>query len=206
VSAQLLAHTEIDGNVESVSLVARDISEIKAAEEQLRELATHDKLTGLANRALLYDRLDQALARFLRLGHGLAVMYCDLDNFKPVNDRLGHDAGDAVLVEISNRIREVVRETDTAARVGGDEFVVLVEGVRDRELLQTVASRLIEVVSRPIVLPAGPVQVGVSVGVVLAGEGSDDADRLMMLADQTMYQAKAAGRGRYEFLALDEEV
>lgn len=200
VSAQFMTVTDREGRVESISLVARDIADIKRAQQQLRELATHDRLTGLANRALLYDRLDQALARNQRLGHGVALMYCDLDEFKPVNDRLGHDAGDAVLVAIADRIRRVVRDTDTAARVGGDEFVVLVEGVKNGDLLETVATRLIESIHRPIGLDAGSVQVGVSIGLVTADEHCDTADKLMNLADRAMYRAKASGRGRLEVI------
>ncbi len=206
VSAQLLAHLDEAGKVESVSLVARDISEVKEAQQQLRELATHDRLTGLANRALLYDRLEQALARNRRLGHGLAVMYCDLDEFKPVNDRFGHIAGDAVLVEIGDRIRQVIRGTDSAARVGGDEFVVIVEGTRDMGLLETVANRLIDTISRPIELESATVEVGVSIGLVMAGEDWDDVDRLMNLADRAMYRAKAEGRRRVRILDPVSEI
>jgi diguanylate cyclase (GGDEF)-like protein/PAS domain S-box-containing protein len=199
VSAQLLAHRDAD-RIDSVSLVARDISDVKLVHEQLRHLATHDKLTGLANRALLYDRLDQALARSHRLGAGVALMYCDLDHFKPVNDEFGHDAGDAVLGEIAERIKQVVRDTDTAARVGGDEFVVLVEGVRDLALVQTVAERLLESIAQPIDVGVTTVEVSASIGLVLAPEGCEDADQLMSLADRAMYRAKAAGRRRVEVL------
>jgi diguanylate cyclase (GGDEF)-like protein/PAS domain S-box-containing protein len=199
VSAQLLAHRDGD-RFESVSIVARDISDVKVVHEQLRHLATHDKLTGLANRALLYDRLDQALARSHRLGAGVALMYCDLDHFKPVNDEFGHDAGDAVLTEIAERIKQVVRDTDTAARVGGDEFVVLVEGVRDLALVQTVAERLLVSVTQPIDIGTTSVEVSASIGLVLAPEGCDDADQLMSMADRAMYRAKAGGRRRIEVL------
>jgi len=199
VSAQLIAHHEGD-QIEWVSLVARDISDLKAVHEQLRHLATHDKLTGLANRALLYDRLDQALARAHRLGAGVALMFCDLVHCTPVNDEFGHDAGDTVLIEIANRICQVVRDTDTAARVGGDEFVVLVEGVRDLQLVHNVAERLLESIGEPIDIETTTVKVSVSIGLVLAPEGCDDADQLMSLADRAMYRAKAAGRSRIEVL------
>ena len=109
--------------------MARDITDLKDAERRLRELATHDYLTGLPNRVLLYDRLEQALARFQRHGQAVALLYLDLDRFKPVNDEFGHQIGDAVLIEIADRIHTVIRDTDTAARIGGDEFAVLIEGV-----------------------------------------------------------------------------
>jgi diguanylate cyclase (GGDEF)-like protein/PAS domain S-box-containing protein len=197
VSTQILAHNEA-GAIESVSVVARDITEVRLAQEQLRHLATHDKLTGLANRALLYDRLDGALARAHRLGATAALMYCDLDNFKPVNDQYGHDAGDLVLVEIAARIGQVVRDTDTAARVGGDEFVVLVEGARDTQLVEIVAQRLLESICRPISIGEHEVQVTASIGLVIVPDGCQDADHLMGLADRAMYRAKAGGRRRVE--------
>jgi diguanylate cyclase (GGDEF)-like protein/PAS domain S-box-containing protein len=200
VSALLLAHTDELGRVDSISAVARDITDLKDAENRLRHLATHDTLTGLPNRTLLYDRLEQALARFHRLGHGVALFYCDLDKFKPVNDERGHSAGDAVLRVIAERICGVIRATDTAARVGGDEFVVLVEGVDDVGLLRGLGSRLIASISEPIDLGDGTAEVGVSIGLVRASDGRDDVDTLMKLADRAMYQAKAAGRGRVELL------
>jgi diguanylate cyclase (GGDEF)-like protein/PAS domain S-box-containing protein len=202
VSALFLGHRDEFGRIDSISAVARDITELKDAEQRLRHLATHDALTGLPNRALLYDRLDLALARHHRLGHGVALLFCDLDRFKPVNDEHGHDRGDAVLRAIAARIKEVIRETDTAARVGGDEFVVLVEGVDDLALLRGVADRLIESISEPIEIDLETAQVGVSIGLVLAGDGRDDVDTLMRLADRTMYEAKASGRGR---VAVHEE-
>jgi diguanylate cyclase (GGDEF)-like protein/PAS domain S-box-containing protein len=203
VSALLLTHNDELGRVDSMSAVARDITDLKDAENRLRHLATHDTLTSLPNRTLLADRLDQALARFHRLGHGVALFYCDLDKFKPVNDEQGHSAGDLVLQAIAERIRGVIRATDTAARVGGDEFVVLVEGVDDLELLQSLADRLIESISQPIDLGEVTVQVGVSIGLVRAADGRDDVETLMKLADQTMYVAKSAGRGRVELLGED---
>jgi diguanylate cyclase (GGDEF)-like protein/PAS domain S-box-containing protein len=200
VSALLLAHTDELGRVDSFSTVARDIGDLKDAENRLRHLATHDNLTGLPNRTLLYDRLEQALARFHRLGHGVALFYCDLDRFKPINDEQGHSAGDAVLRQIARRIGAVIRATDTAARVGGDEFVVLVEGVDDLDLLRAMGTRLIDSISRPIELGEVVASVGVSIGLARAGDGHDDVDTLMKLADRAMYRAKAAGRGRVELL------
>ena len=131
----------------AVSILARDISDLKTAERKLRQLATHDYLTGLPNRLLLYDRLELALNRYGRYGTPVALMFCDLDAFKPVNDAYGHQVGDAVLTEVADRIHSVVRDTDTAARLGGDEFGVLVEGVEDLQLLTTVAERLVAAIA-----------------------------------------------------------
>ena len=153
---------------------------------------------------LLYDRLEQALNRFHRHGQSVALLYLDLDRFKPVNDDLGHQVGDAVLVDIADRIQTIVRDTDTAARIGGDEFAVLVEGVADVGMLRLVADRLIETISRPLTIDDAEIEVGVSIGLVVAGIGTDVADSLMAAADAAMYRAKAAGRGRYEFVGPDD--
>ncbi|MCX7619424.1 MAG: diguanylate cyclase [Acidimicrobiales bacterium] len=200
VSALILAQPNEAGRVDSISIVARDITDLKDAERRMRELATHDYLTGLPNRVLLYDRLEQALARFHRHQRPVALMYLDLDRFKPVNDEFGHHVGDAVLCQISDRIHAIIRETDTAARIGGDEFAVLVEGVEDLGSLELVASRLIEAISAPIQVDELIASVGVSIGVVIANEHCAEADALMALADSAMYEAKAKGRGRYELV------
>jgi len=203
VSALFLAHESHRGEIESISAVARDITDLKDAERRLRELATHDYLTGLPNRVLLYDRLEQALARFQRHGQAVALLYLDLDRFKPVNDDFGHQVGDAVLIEIADRIHTVIRDTDTAARIGGDEFAVLIEGVDNPGLLRLVADRLIDVMSRPVSVADCTAQVGVSIGLVQAGGALAASDALMAAADAAMYRAKAAGRGRYEFVGPD---
>ncbi len=203
VSALYLAHQNHLGRIESVSAVARDITDLKDAERRLRQLATHDYLTGLPNRVLLYDRLEQAVARFQRHGLAVALLYLDLDRFKPVNDELGHHVGDAVLVQIADRIHTVIRDTDTAARIGGDEFAVLIEGVEEPAQLRLVADRLISAISRPMQIDEHQTAVGVSIGLVVAGTSADAADSLMAAADAAMYRAKAAGRGRYEFVGPD---
>lgn len=196
VSALFLAHGANQGRYESISIVARDITDLKAAQSKLRELATHDYLTGLPNRILLHDRIDQALARFARHGQPVALMYLDLDGFKPVNDEHGHHFGDAVLIEIADRIHAVVRETDTAARIGGDEFAVVIEGIGDIEALGALAQRLIDAISVPIECEGRVMAVGASIGLVVAGEHCAGPDALITVADAAMYRAKAEGRGR----------
>ena len=196
VSAVFLAHPNQYGRIESISAVARDISDLKAAQRQLHEMATHDYLTGMPNRVLLYDRLEQALARFHRYGQPVALLYLDLDRFKPVNDAYGHHVGDKVLQKISDRIDAVIRDTDTAARIGGDEFCLLIEGIGDVALLEAVAERLIAAISEPIEVDGATAEVGASIGLVAVDESCAEADSLMALADEAMYRAKAAGRGR----------
>jgi diguanylate cyclase (GGDEF)-like protein len=209
VSARFVAHgvrPESDEPTElgTVSVFARDITELKNAERRLRQLATHDYLTGLPNRLLLYDRLELALNRYTRYGTPVALLFCDLDGFKPVNDVHGHQVGDAVLVEVAGRIHSVVRDTDTAARVGGDEFALLIEGVEDIDLLRSVAERLVARVAEPIFVGRVIAEVGVSIGLVVASKRCHQVDTLVALADSAMYQAKASGRGRYVVITGDD--
>lgn len=196
VSALFLAHMNPHGHIESVSAVARDISDLKAAQAKLQRMATHDYLTGLPNRVLLYDRLEQALARWERYQQPVALLYLDLDGFKLVNDEFGHHVGDVLLQRIAERINSVIRDADTAARIGGDEFCVLVEGMADIETVKVVASRLIATISDPVEIDEMTAQVGTSIGLVVVNEQVADADVLMALADRAMYRAKAEGRGR----------
>jgi diguanylate cyclase (GGDEF)-like protein/PAS domain S-box-containing protein len=182
--------------------VARD--ELRAAQDQLWHLANHDRLTDLPNRSMFVDRLEVALARRSRDGQGVAVLYGDLDGFKEVNDRLGHHVGDAVLVEVARRIGDTVRDTDVACRFGGDEFLVLIEGISEQAAVEEIASRLIEAVGRPMgnldveghAPPEGSLTVGLTVGVAVA-DASATAGALLARADNAMYRAKAAGKGQF---------
>lgn len=208
VSARFVAHGAAEGRTDAVvgdlSVFARDITELKNAERRLRQLATHDYLTGLPNRLLLYDRLELALNRYLRYGTSVALLFCDLDGFKPVNDRYGHQIGDVVLEAVADRIHSVVRDTDTAARVGGDEFAVLIEGVDDLQQLTTVADRLVARVAEPVEVGAVRAQVGISIGLVVASPKVHEVDTMVALADTAMYRAKAGGRGRYVVVTDDD--
>ncbi|MCX7620170.1 MAG: diguanylate cyclase [Acidimicrobiales bacterium] len=205
VSVLTVVRRDRDGSIDWIGMLARDISDLKRAEEQLRELATHDYLTGLPNRPLFNDRLQTAVARHRRFRRGVAVMFCDLDGFKEINDERGHAAGDAVLVEVAKRLKRIVRESDTAARVGGDEFVIVCEGVTDSDELASLAERIIDAVCEPIDLPGGePVRVGISVGIGVAHSRQEqvDPDRLLTLADTAMYRAKARGGNTFRIAAL----
>jgi diguanylate cyclase (GGDEF)-like protein/PAS domain S-box-containing protein len=203
ISAMGVIRRSPDGDLDWIAIHGRDITDLKAAENLLREMASHDHLTGLANRALFNERLDRAVARHRRDATGVAVMFCDLDGFKAINDEHGHAAGDLVLSVIADRLRLVTRETDTTARVGGDEFVIVCEGVTDLLELRQLAQRVIDAVTGPITLPevgrtARPpqrIRVGISIGIGVAGADQTDVDpdRLLTLADTAMYRAKAAG-------------
>jgi diguanylate cyclase (GGDEF)-like protein len=165
--------------------------------EEIRHQAFHDGLTGLANRALFADRVEHALARSLRTGSLIAVLFVDLDDFKTVNDRFGHQAGDQLLRAIGERLLAMVRPGDTAARLGGDEFAVLLEDVHSSEDARIVASRLIEAIRTPMQLGGADAIVGASIGVALSTAGERAAD-LLRNADFAMYRAKGAGKGRFE--------
>jgi diguanylate cyclase (GGDEF)-like protein len=177
--------------------VWRDVSTLKQAEQQLQQLAFYDSLTGLANRALFNDRLGIAVLNARRRNTGLAVMYIDLDRFKFVNDSLGHAAGDQLLIEIGQRIKRCVRSTDTVARMGGDEFTVLLtESSAETDAVQ-IAGRLIEAVAQPVSLRGEDVYVGASIGIALYPQDAQDAEAIKKHADVAMYEAKQAGRGQY---------
>jgi len=168
-------------------------------QELLAHQAFHDGLTGLANRLLLYSRLNQAVSRARRQHRGLALLYLDLDGFKPVNDRRGHEVGDEVLVAVSERLVRTVRTEDTVARIGGDEFAVLMEDVDDTEAARQAAERIVEVVGRPMSLRGVEVMVGVSVGVAYSSQGEADGESLLRHADLAMYRAKEGGKSGYVF-------
>jgi diguanylate cyclase (GGDEF)-like protein/PAS domain S-box-containing protein len=193
-----------DPYVGGIVLNARDISQRKVAErdnealqEQLAHQAFHDPLTGLANRALLRERLQHALARVARSREPLAVMFIDLDEFKAVNDSMGHDVGDELLKSVAGRLRESVRPADTIARLGGDEFAILLEGMLSAAEAPRVAERIIRTFTRPFELDGHPVSIGASIGLALK-DGKEGTEELLGNADVAMYTAKARGRGCYE--------
>ena len=174
------------------------LDKLTRSQVKLERMAHHDDLTGLPNRALLADRMHQGLARARRNGLRIAVLYLDLDGFKPINDSLGHSVGDQALVEVARRLSGVLRQSDTLARVGGDEFVLLVTDLtRDDEgHLAALASRCIDTLAPPLVLQGVPCTLGVSIGIAL-NEADDEAEAVLLAADRAMYEAKDAGRGRY---------
>jgi diguanylate cyclase (GGDEF)-like protein/PAS domain S-box-containing protein len=185
-----------DPAVRGLALNFRDISERKVLEEKLRQLAFHDPLTLLANRNLFRDRVQHALARAQREGNRAAVMFLDVDNFKNINDSLGHDAGDRLLQAAAQRIVQTSRSSDTVARLGGDEFGVLLEGVGTAEQAQRVADALIESLGAPFALDGREVRVTASIGVAFS-DADTGAEALLSNADLAMYHAKAAGKNRH---------
>jgi diguanylate cyclase (GGDEF)-like protein/PAS domain S-box-containing protein len=191
-----------DRDVRGVVLNARDITERTQLEAELTRRAFHDGLTGLPNRALFRDRLDQALARSARSEDSLAVLMLDLDDFKQVNDTLGHDAGDALLQAVAARLDEVIRPSDTLARFGGDEFALLLDGSM-RPQSVNLARRLLERLAEPITIADRQLAVSASIGIAVHSGGHGDGDELVRNADVAMYAAKEAGRGRFEVFHID---
>jgi diguanylate cyclase (GGDEF)-like protein/PAS domain S-box-containing protein len=192
-----------DGPRDYVVSQVVDITERRDAEERLTHQALHDPLTGLPNRRLFLDRLTMALARSERHRQSVAVFYLDVDRFKVINDSLGHEVGDQVLVETAARLQQLVRDSDTLARLGGDEFVLLVEDLEEHEEVSAIAQRIGEALALPLILPELTVSVSTSIGIAIAGRGAD-AVGLLRDADTAMYRAKEQGRAR--FAVFDEHL
>jgi diguanylate cyclase (GGDEF)-like protein/PAS domain S-box-containing protein len=181
----------------ALQVIFRDISERVAAKQQLEQLAHFDPLTGLPNRAFFFDRLHQAFAEAQRYGHQMALLFLDLDRFKAINDTMGHDAGDAVLVETARRLGECVRECDTVARMGGDEFTVILGRIVDQRDVVVIAERIIAALDAPF-FPAGELcHIGVSIGISVYPADGADVDALLKKADIAMYRVKEHGRNNY---------
>ena len=186
------------GEVSHFVGIFSDISRLKEQERKLRIMAHYDALTGMPNRVLFADRLQQGMALTRRQSGKLAVVYIDLDEFKPVNDAFGHEAGDQLLVEVAARMRSELRQEDTLARLGGDEFAAIVMNVQDDASLETLLVRLLARVAEPVWVADHSVEVSASIGYTLFPQAEDlDGDQLLRQADQAMYQAKHRGRNRY---------
>ena len=182
-----------------------DVTAQKTAEDELTHLAFHDPLTGLVNRALLRDRLDEALARSERSGRGVALLYLDVDDFKSVNDALGHAAGDALLRAVADGLVRCVRRSDSAARLGGDEFAVLVEDVDDRREVEVLAERIRATFAEPVAIDGRAVDATVSIGVAFA-DYRCTSEQVLHDADLAMYEAKSRGKNRYEVSSAGQPI
>ncbi len=183
-----------DPSIGGIVVSSRDITERKALEERLRHQALHDPLTNLPNRALFANRLEQALLRRPRRKRSVAILFVDLDNFKLVNDSLGHELGDRLLIVVAERLRDCVRPEDTVARLGGDEFTVLLEGVSNQGEVIEVAERITQELSQPFMLVGRELFVGSSIGIALGAPGEVHPEELLRGADEAMYRAKSKGK------------
>lgn len=192
-----------DPNVRGLVLNTRDITEHKLLEEKLRQQAFHDSLSNLPNRALFMDRLDHALRRAERRGHRIALMFLDLDNFKSVNDRFGHQGGDELLISVANRLAATIRPEDTAARLGGDEFTVLLEDVVGMDDVERVAGRILETLNQPVRIGEHDVTLTASIGIVFSNDTTETLDTLLHKADVAMYRTKQHGKAGYAIFNAD---
>ena len=181
----------------------RALREAKEAEEHIRFLALNDALTGLPNRVLLLERLDQAMRQCQRSGEKLALLFIDLDRFKNINDSLGHSVGDRLLCEVSRRFVRCVRQSDTVSRQGGDEFVILLAQIESTELVANIANQLLNVVAEPYVIDDYELSVTHSIGIIVYPDDATEVDDIMRKADAAMYRAKELGRNNYQFYAQD---
>ncbi|SMC25083.1 PAS domain S-box-containing protein/diguanylate cyclase (GGDEF) domain-containing protein [Andreprevotia lacus DSM 23236] len=189
------------GRVSNYVGVFSDYSDRKQVEVQLQALAHTDALTGLSNRVAMTEALTAAIAAARSSGEQLALFFLDLDGFKPVNDRHGHDVGDELLRVIAQRLRSSLKDDDVIARLGGDEFIILLDHVRDTDELAAIAQRLLAAVAQPVTLHETALQVGASIGIACYPRDAADAQQLLKAADSAMYQAKDAGKGQVCFHA-----
>lgn len=190
-------HTNAEGQLTSIIGISRDITERKKSEEVIRNLAFYDSLTRLPNRRLLLDRLEQAIAQAKRKGISLALLFIDLDKFKPVNDLYGHEVGDWLLQAVAHRMQCCLRESDTAARIGGDEFIVLLPEINNSADALTVAEKIRDILNQPFYMTNGQLlNISACIGIALYPEHGLTEKQLMKNGDTAMYQAKESGRNK----------
>lgn len=204
VSVTLSPIRDSDGKVIGASKIARDISATVAAEAEIKSLAFFDSLTGLANRRLLHDRLDQVYLRAKRDGISFAALYIDLDNFKQLNDAHGHEAGDRLLKNVALRLMDCIRQSDTASRFGGDEFLIILPGTKNRRYSSdnwpaAIVKKIHRELMKPYDLGFGFYQCTLSIGVYVYDGDAVDAEDIIRMADQAMYSAKRSGKSSYRF-------
>lgn len=190
---------DYSGKLTNYVILLTDVSDIKRSQEELEYVATHDSLTKLPNRVLFHDRLQQAVARTLRTGNIGALFFLDLDRFKNINDNLGHHVGDDLLKQVSERLVEVCRSSDTLARLGGDEFTLIVEGLDDTSELAVIADKILHAFRDPFTLDTYKLEISVSIGISVFPKDSFDINELIRHADTAMYSAKESGRNTYRF-------
>jgi diguanylate cyclase (GGDEF)-like protein/PAS domain S-box-containing protein len=206
VMQTISAVRDAQGNTLQYVALFSDITPLKEHEKQLEHIAHYDALTTLPNRVLLADRLHQTMAQAQRRGQRLAVVYLDLDGFKAINDRYGHEAGDLLLVAVATRMKQALREGDTLARIGGDEFVAVLVDLVDVAASVPMLTRLLAAAAVPVQAGDLVLQVSASLGVTFYPQTEDvDADQLLRQADQAMYQAKLAGKNRYHFFDAEQD-
>jgi diguanylate cyclase (GGDEF)-like protein len=175
------------------------IKELEQTQLRLKHLALHDSLTDLPNRNLFYDHLNKSVARAKRQEGMLAVLFIDLDEFKNINDKLGHSVGDLMLLSVAKRLTECIRESDIVARMGGDEFTIILDDVNSVDDTAMVAEKILEAMSVPFVLEGNKISITASIGISVYPNDSSDKDALMKNSDTAMYMAKEKGKNNYRF-------
>lgn len=206
VDSAIVPMKDAAGQVTRYISIRIDITERKHAEHGMLYMATHDTLTGLANRAMLLDRMDQALATVRRTGERVAVLFIDLDRFKIINDTLGHNVGDLLLVEVAARLKACVRAEDTVARQGGDEFIVFMPRIHAAQAAATVAQKLLHQLGTPFQIGEHALRIGSSIGIAVFPEDGEDVDALLKHSDAAMYQVKTGGRNNYQFYSTNTSI
>ncbi len=201
-----------DGNIYGIIEVARNITDRLRVERELREsqsrlyrLAHHDALTGLPNRLLFEDRLEQAILKARRNKTKVGILFLDLDRFKQINDTLGHDVGDELLIAVAGRLQKQCRQSDTVARLGGDEFVFILDNLRDRSGAEVVAKKIVAAMERPVRLNGHELHISTSIGIAIYPDDSEDIEGVIKRADMALYQAKEAGRNQYRLYSPEME-
>lgn len=192
-------------NTEATVCISRDVTERAIAEEKIWYNAHHDLLTGLPNRRLFLDRLEQEVKHAKRSGLPLAVLFMDLDGFKVVNDSLGHEVGDRLLSDVAKRLTDCVREDDTVARLGGDEFTVILTGTRQRKDVERVAHTIVDLLAMPFPIAQQLIQISVSIGITFYPQDASSPVALLEAADQAMYKAKKSGSNRMCFFDTSDK-
>jgi diguanylate cyclase (GGDEF)-like protein/PAS domain S-box-containing protein/hemerythrin-like metal-binding protein len=207
LSRGMIVSRTADGKPQRMIGTHADITERKEAELQINFMAYHDRLTGLPNRSLFFDRLSHAISHARRNNNKVALLFADLDGFKPVNDLLGHDAGDIVLKVVAARLLACVRAIDTVARIGGDEFVVILGELETAGEAAQVASKLVEAIAPAITLPGGQTcRVGLSIDISIYPNHGTEMDTLLAAADAAMYQSKTGGKGQYTVFSNTSDI
>jgi diguanylate cyclase (GGDEF)-like protein/PAS domain S-box-containing protein len=185
------------GNLDGITAVVRNITERKRMEENNRHHALHDPLTNLPNRELFNDRFNNAMAQAQRKNHKVALMMIDIDEFRYINDTYGHDAGDMVLVEVGRRMTSILRKSDTVARIGGDEFLLLIPEIRNGDEAAFVASKILRMFKEPFVINNDTINVTLSIGIAIYPDDVETIDALMKMADIAMYRVKKKGKNSF---------
>jgi diguanylate cyclase (GGDEF)-like protein/PAS domain S-box-containing protein len=193
----------VSGEVENYIGIFSDVTHQRKDAHKQAYLATHDPLTGLSNRLLLNDRLEHAISHASRFGKCISLIFCDLDNFKPINDTYGHNVGDEILKHIASYLKKTLRREDTICRFGGDEFIILIEELENFKLLDNILKKINNITNTPCIIDGNTIHIGMSIGASIFPDDGINAEELIQSADEAMYRAKKQGKNRIEYSKVD---